>query len=118
MGYYTRYRLEFDAVKHPDVLKALLDGFHTSYGSDWLLEIATTEAAPTKWYAYRDDMKRLSAAFPNVLFTLHGEGEQDLDLWREYWLGGKYQRVDAAVTYAPFDADNLIDYESPLRVNV
>jgi hypothetical protein len=41
-----------------------------------------------KWYESYEEMKILSKAFPDVLFTLKGSGEDDGDLWiNEYFCG-------------------------------
>lgn len=60
-----------------------------------------------KWYDYDKDMRVLSAKFPNYLFTLTGEGEESGDLWRAYYLGGKGYKIEAEVTYKPFNEKNL-----------
>lgn len=44
-----------------------------------------------KWYDWLEDMIKMSRDFPNVLFKLHGEGEQNEDVWDAYFLNGKSQ---------------------------
>ena len=92
MGYYTDYTLswEFDGtdadIRPSDldeqIVKAFgeLDywnggGFDSWGGSIW---------ANAKWYDHMDDMFVLSKKFPSVLFQLHGNGEEDDDLWNDY----------------------------------
>ena len=60
-----------------------------------------------KWYKHKEDMKALSAKFPGILFTLHGEGEESEDLWVQYWLGGKCQEEKAQVVFGSFDESKL-----------
>lgn len=52
-------------------------------------------------------MLRLSAAFPDVLFTLFGAGEEGGDLWRSYYRGGMVQHAPAEIAYPSFDPAKL-----------
>lgn len=67
---------------------------------------------PWKWYEHVGDMVALSRRFPEVLFTLHGEGEESGDIWRKYFLGGKVQVARATITFDDFDPAKL---EEPRR---
>lgn len=60
-----------------------------------------------KWYDHEKDMKAFSKKFPNVLFTLHGEGEEAGDVWNKYFVNGKMQVARATIAIAPFDKDKL-----------
>lgn len=62
----------------------------------------------SRWYDYKDDMIALSKRLPDVLFTLSGEGQENDDMWREYYLGGKCQRAEAQITFDEFDPEKLI----------
>lgn len=53
------------------------------------------------------NMARLSAAFPEVLFTLSGSGEEETDLWRSYYRGGLVQHAPAEISYPEFDPAKL-----------
>jgi hypothetical protein len=60
-----------------------------------------------KWYDHRKDMIRVSKDYPDVLFTLSGEGEEPGDVWKEYYLGGRYQEAKGVITFPEFDASKL-----------
>lgn len=60
-----------------------------------------------RWYEHQEDMRRVSARYPGFLFTLHGEGEENEDIWNEYYLGGKMQVEKAQVVIAPFNKSKL-----------
>lgn len=60
-----------------------------------------------KWYSYENDMKELSKKFPNILFTLSGKGEESFDIWRRYYLNGKFQHCPAKITFDEFDETKL-----------
>jgi len=57
----------------------------------------------TKWYEWQPDMVKLSKKFRNVLFKLHGEGEENDDIWDAYFLNGKYQIKKARIVIDPVD---------------
>lgn len=65
-------------------------------------------AGEGSWRGFDSDMMKVSAFFPNVLFTLTGAGEEADDLWRAYFLDGKMQYVNAEIFYPAFDADKLV----------
>lgn len=59
------------------------------------------------WYSRRDDMLEVSRIIPDVLFRLHGEGENNGDIWDQYFLNGKTQLCVAEIKIPPFDPDKL-----------
>ena len=100
---------------------------HSSYGA--IFEAASLEsksfgqfagidlnelemADEAKWYDYREEMIELSEAFPAVLLTLHGEGEENGDVWNEYYLAGLYQYEEAVITIPVFNVDKLEEWRS------
>ena len=93
MGYYTQYTLKVEGdnptlEEVADVLVEISDyGVRTIW---WVENLKGEDVA--KWYDYQKNMKQLSARYPNVLFTLHGLGEEAGDEWVEYYKNGKYQR--------------------------
>lgn len=60
-----------------------------------------------KWHSRRADMLALSAEFPEILFTLYGEGNSSLDAWYEYYQDGKFQHCAAQITFDEFDPAKL-----------
>lgn len=56
---------------------------------------STSDSA--KWYDYNENMIAMSEQFPNVLFKLHGEGEDSGDIWDTYYLNGQFQQQKARV---------------------
>ena len=85
MGYYTQYTLKVEG-NNPTLeeVAKIIDG-------EWMLSYLMGRDT-TKWYEYRNDMLQISALYPNVLFTLHGVGEEEGDEWVEYYKNGKHQR--------------------------
>lgn len=64
----------------------------------------------SKWYDNEIDMCRISKKYPNILFTLYGDGEESDDLWVKYWLNGKYQFSGAHITYDQFNKNKLRNF--------
>ncbi len=56
-----------------------------------------------KWYDHEDDMRRISAAFPDFLFKLSGEGEEKTDVWTKWFLNSKMQGGMAQIVMPEFD---------------
>lgn len=52
-------------------------------------------------------MIKLSKEFPDLLFYLHGEGEDAKDLWYKYYKNGKYQECYAEIVYPEYDESKL-----------
>ena len=63
-----------------------------------------------KWYEHEEEMVELSKRFPTTLFTLHGEGEDNADVWDKYFLNGKIQRDQGRIVYEGFNPVKLREY--------
>lgn len=104
MGYYTRYDLKIDGTREEiDRVSEYL--YRTEISGYKLLKLSSYE--PSKWYNHMEDMLDLSKEFPNVLFTLSGDGEDSGDFWKKYFKGGKVQIAFGEITYADFDESLL-----------
>ena len=60
-----------------------------------------------KWYDHDKTMRELSAQYPDVLFTLTGEGEEPGDLWVKYYKGGKCHEAETRIIFEEFDKEKL-----------
>lgn len=117
MGYYTDF--ELTAEKYlpggggsfstrslsPEELEAIvkdvekMDVFESYYPPVWY--------ANAKWYESDEDMLRLSSRFPDVLFTLRGQGEERDDEWYAYYLNGRVQEARIIKSWDDFDPEFL-----------
>lgn len=62
------------------------------------------------WYMSEHDepMRKLSAEFPFVLFTLEGRGQDSGDIWKKYYLGGRVHYAKAKIVIEDFDPAKLL----------
>lgn len=60
-----------------------------------------------KWHDHENDMRTYSKKHPKTLFKLSGEGEDNEDVWIEYYLNGKMQRTKAELKFDEFDKNKL-----------
>lgn len=109
MGYYTYFTLDVEPQKSlsPEEIVPLeeeIDKLCVFEGGD----ISCGYVGEAKWYDYQEDMRLLSARFPDVLFTLHGDGESGEDMWNTYFLSGRMQHCQAEIIYPDLDMDALL----------
>ncbi len=102
MGYYTKYDLHYEGqITEQEILMALIRANPGYFDNADTLEMALEE--PIKWYSCEEDMLEVSKNFPNVMFTLEGEGEEQGDMWIDHFKNGKMQRRNVIYTFEPFD---------------
>lgn len=114
MGYYTRHKLDIfknnsdlTELKIKDLtVKELKELDVINYALDENLNACDS----AKWYNHRDHMKIISEHIRDVVFLLEGEGEENEDIWKEYWLNGKVQFCKAQITFNEYDENKLEEY--------
>lgn len=118
MGYYTFFDLTWDAAEDSDREQAITAWMEADEMRHNFEDLYPGGACGmSKWRDEQDDMLRLSEAFPEVLFTLSGSGEEETDLWRSYYRAGRVQHAPAEIHYPAFDPAKLssADGESPAQ---
>lgn len=110
MGYYTRYKLTVVNQDHNQY--ALLTQFmatkpETSEGYEWR-EVFNMTSDNIKWYSYRQDVLNLSVEYPDLVFKLHGDGEEPGDMWNHYFKNGLEQRCKVKIVYDEYDESKLV----------
>ena len=112
MGYYTRHWLKIQDGSKADltcgeILNKTIEKLTELDVMDYALDENLYPYDGVKWYDHKDHMKILSNEIKNVVFLLEGEGEESGDIWKEYWLNGRYQRCDAQIWFDEFDERKL-----------
>lgn len=102
MGYYTRYKVTSlsEGINNEQVEELVLAVVEAKYGNPFEDEC--------KWYDHDVHMKEVSRQSPDIIFKLHGEGEESGDVWYKYYKNGKVQKCNAIITFEDFDESKLI----------
>lgn len=109
MGYYTIFKLSAKDSEITDNMKKELSVINRDYFNNMNLIDELIEGwFEAKWYDYVDNMKMLSLKFPNKVFILEGNGEENEDMWVAYFMNGKVQYEKAKITYNYFDPNKLV----------
>jgi len=99
MGYYTKHELEIiegnDNVTDYEHEIGEVNGYGDPFGEE------------CKWYQHEKDMREYSQRHPKTLFKLSGVGEEAGDIWVEYYLNGKMQRIPAKIVFDDYDPEKL-----------
>lgn len=109
MGYYTRYSLEgyngnqsLTIEEQRKVMEKLseISGYFTPYSDDepYDYDFSEVEDDSIKWYEHRSDMEKLSVFFHDYVFVLCGSGEDNCDIWVEYFKNGVSEHCDVEIT--------------------
>ena len=106
MGYYTYHSLHVRHTDHSDFTTEQLEQITSALNAKDILgyalerhgevvqwadgpqEICFAGEDCVKWYEHRTDMVEISEQFPDCVFNLSGEGEDQGDVWNEYYLNG------------------------------
>jgi len=125
MGYYTQYELEtIGNHEYPisDIAKYMLqknkadgDSFYPFENQikdryiidDTVEDLYMDPYDECKWYKHDTEMLDLSKKFSNVIFKLHGDGEETGDIWDTYYKNGKMQHCQAEMIIPPYDESKL-----------
>ncbi len=116
MGYYTRYDLDITGHNMTDfefneyyskVEEDLLKTFEEMDILDHAFNKIFESCNEVKWYEHEEDMREVSKKFSPIMFILSGEGEDNLDSWRKYFLNGKMQECRAKIAYDSYDEKKL-----------
>ena len=106
MGYYTRYELtvssnaDTDAYEGQDVIETFREECEEAMRA---LDVGGVSLDDTKWYSHEKDLRKFSLNFPDVVFTLEGEGEESGDIWKKYFQDGLMQKCEAIISFDKFN---------------
>ena len=99
MGYYTNYKItvvhgECDLNEMAEAISKL---------SDYCFEARKgiiDSGDEIKWYMCTENMTEISKLYPNVVILVDGEGEEQGDIWKEYYFNGEGERIRGEISFA------------------
>jgi hypothetical protein len=109
MSNYRHWYVEIVSIVGPDVVKQIGSNLDTITGfHEWELvgryKTSQLYYLPyAKWYSYQENMRKLSALYPEVLF----EVSNDDDDWKLYVKNGKIKEVEAIKTFPEYNESEL-----------
>lgn len=106
MGYYTYHSLTIEP-DDDDLLRQIITSESEESEIRYALEDDGRTSQSTKWYCHDNDMRKLSQKWPNVTFHLHGEGEENDDIWTATYRDGLCHHRRAQITIEDFDPQKL-----------
>jgi hypothetical protein len=92
---YTKEDEEFEAKLHEISEYDWFDYYDDAYQID------------AKWYDHDKNMRQLSELYPDKLFKLEGEGEENEDIWEAYYKNGKGIKYYAKMSFPEFNEGDL-----------
>ncbi len=120
MGYYTNFEIRmYDTTKNKAQMSFCDAGFGETIFKNFNEIVGYSfDVTPTgdyiyssdeiKWYDHEAEMKQLSKLYPTVLFQVDGDGEEQGDVWVEYFIDGRSQYIKAEITLDDFDPSQLM----------
>lgn len=98
MGYYTDFSIRIvEGEGDIEDVAGTVD-VTASYHVDVYNGAAHVNEA--KWYGYEEDMRSVSAAFPDLVIEVEGSGEEYPDIWAQRFHNGEAgPRVKAVISF-------------------
>jgi len=112
MGYDTYYQIEIQPDPEDyDVNSWKAQKLEAKLCGDLTLEQHKEQIGfieeNTRWQEMEEEMSAYSLKYPEILFIVHGEGEESQDLWRHYFKNGKSWETRAQIVYEDFKEEYL-----------
>lgn len=123
MGYYTRFELSTKNNKYKvsDIAYYMKKAAHNADNyypfkhkfdnylfNENIFDLEIDSDGEYKWYEHHEEMLELSKQFPETIFCLYGNGEENGDTWYQYYKNGKSQYCPAKITYDEYDESKLV----------
>jgi hypothetical protein len=61
------------------------------------------------WPSHERNMKKISLKFPNIIFTLRGEDQNNGNVWVKYFKEGKMHIAATTISFEKFNSKKLVD---------
>ncbi len=107
MGYRTMHTLSADTDNEKFII-IVKELWEFSEEADFALDENGDAATPAKWYDNEDDLVEFSQKYPDIVFTLEGEGEESGDIWKKYFKNGEKQIAHTEIKIDEYDESKLV----------
>lgn len=111
MSYHTWYELSIlnaDGTFDEEETISIIAQFRMSYAeAAYCLDTDGSVRCEGRWHNNENDLREFSKFFPDKVFILHGEGENNTDIWNKYFRAGKMQFCPAEITFKQYDEREL-----------
>jgi antitoxin component YwqK of YwqJK toxin-antitoxin module len=109
VGYSTTFTLSILDGEGDKTISEILEIVEGEFeGLGYAVDENGETSEGVNWYNHEADMHFLSKEFPDEVFVLHGEGEENDDIWYKYFKNGKKQVCHAKVTFDEYDESKLV----------
>ena len=103
MGYQANFELSLESGENlpKEVVVTIKEEFPWLGGDCYFFQ------GLAKWYEFDTDMRAFSTRFPDLVFNLHGAGEDSGDIWDYFYKNGKSCGGQAQIVYYEYDEEEL-----------
>lgn len=101
MGYYTYYSLEVTNLDWSEETNDIDHVNEINNNHDWYVD------DNAKWYEWENTMRDYSKLYPDLLFILDWEWEEQWDIWRAYFNNWLMQYEEAKIIRDDFNINKL-----------
>lgn len=106
VGYGTRYSLGVHEGKNT-IAEVFEEHGIDFNGLNYAFDEYGESLGDVKWYDHEEDMLMLSEAYPELVFVLYGEGEEQGDMWYKYFKNNKMQSCYPQITFEGYKENKL-----------
>lgn len=106
MSYLTNYTITAYMNEDDELYKDIELLYKELFKEDlhiWNNVLVSSRSDSVKWYDHDIDMIKLSEKYPTVKFVLDGEGEEQGDVWKKIFLGGRMKYLLAELVWPDED---------------
>lgn len=113
MGYKSYHSLSVFTDQGEEYEWEIIDKLRSKYeGAYYALTDKGEAENEYTWSKQDEHMCKFSLQYPDIMFSISGEGQQTNDTWITYYKNGKMQHCPAIVTYDDYDESKLKPYET------
>jgi len=111
VGYYTSYEVTvtgFNDADEAEFAQFKLKKAVSCYPVDITLsgrtgkKLLAFETDDIMWYMWESELIEFSRTFPHLRIEIHGEGEENGDMWKARIQNGEVETVEAELTFPNF----------------